>query len=158
MLAIFFLWLLADEWFSMIVSHVSTELEIDLNQAKLRARPETTEFGLRQHSRSVCRLGWTLTSAIVTHRAIAEPKPTRTSRAWAEPQWVGRPRRPFAGLSGGAGAQAIRIMKIFHSVTFVEGIINDFSFYTQIVFAEDLFLGGFIIVDLGRLNDNRSEF
>lgn len=71
---------------------------------------------------------------------------------------MGRPRRPFAGLSGGAGAQAIRIMKIFHSVTFVEGIINDFSFYTQIVFAEDLFLGGFIIVDLGRLNDNRSEF
>jgi hypothetical protein len=57
MLAIFFLWLLADEWFSMIVSHVSTELEIDLKQAKLRTRPETTEFGLRQHARSACRVG-----------------------------------------------------------------------------------------------------
>jgi hypothetical protein len=43
----------------------------------------------------------------------------------------GPPRRPFAGLSGGAGAQAIGMMKIFHSVTFVEGIIDDFSFYTQ---------------------------
>jgi hypothetical protein len=57
MLAIFFLWLLADDWFSMIVSHVSAELEIDLSQANLRARPATTEFGLRQHARSVCRLG-----------------------------------------------------------------------------------------------------
>src|SRR5467141_3668993 len=26
----------------------------------------------------------------------------------------------------------VRIMKIFHQVTFVEGIINDFSFYKQI--------------------------
>ena len=89
MLAIFFLWLLADEWFSMIVSHVSTELEVDLKQAKLRTRPETTEFGLgRMHEAAAAsddhsQVQLSL-STIVTQlqlsltRAIVEPKPTGT--------------------------------------------------------------------------------
>jgi hypothetical protein len=73
--------------------------------------------------------------------------------------WVGLPRRPFADLSGlGAGAHAVRMMKIIHQVAIVEGIINDFSFYTQMFSAKNLFQGGFIIVDLGRFNDNHSRF
>jgi hypothetical protein len=40
----------------MILSRVSTELEIDLNRANLRTRSEATEVGLRQGARSACRL------------------------------------------------------------------------------------------------------
>jgi hypothetical protein len=54
--------------------------------------------------------------------------------------WVGLPRRAFDGLSGlGAGAHAVRMMKIFHQVAIVEGIINDFSFYTQMFSPTNLF-------------------
>jgi hypothetical protein len=42
--------------------------------------------------------------------------------------WV-TPRRPFVYLSeSGPGAHSVRMMKLFHLVTLVEGIINDFSF------------------------------
>jgi hypothetical protein len=121
----------------MILSHVSTELEIDLNQANLE-RDNRVWFASAGTERLPSRMTH---KCNVAHSAIAEPKPTIASMSG--PTMGGSAKAPILRtFPDQVQAHArVRMMKIFHSVAFVEGIINDFSFYTQNVFAEDLFLG-----------------